>query len=182
MYFHSLNVRRKIRAKCSVRTGNLKDNCNQVTEMMGLCPQIRLNPYGIYQHGEFPQIHLGTSQAFCYLLTWQLPPILVAVKIGQIQGYGLAVGFTQEIIHCSMYMLFSYNFAVQEYYEWRRKPLFFFYPVFPQENIQLLCGVYIQTRHLVLMLNNFQKCQVMIRSIFLFCTEVAPLIGSPPRI
>lgn len=38
MYVHSLNVRRKIRAKCSVRTGNLKENCNQVTEMMGLCP------------------------------------------------------------------------------------------------------------------------------------------------
>lgn len=42
---------------------------------------------------------------------------------------------------------------------------FFFYPIFLQENIYFLGG----TRHLVLMLNSFQKCQVMIRSlVFIF--------------
>lgn len=144
-----------------------RQDCNQVTKMMGLCLQIRVNPCEIYQHGEFPQICLETAPAFHCLLTWQLSAFTMAVKIGWISGLGPAVSFTQEqIIHHSMHMFSFQTFAVQEYYEWRRKYLFLFEPIFPQENIWYLCGVYTQTTYLVLMLSSFQKCQVIIRLLF----------------
>lgn len=87
-----------------------RQDCNQVTKMMGLCLQIRVNPCEIYQHGEFPQICLGTAPAFHCLLTWQLSAFTMAVKIGWISGLGPAVSFTYEqIIHHSMHMVFFFR-------------------------------------------------------------------------
>lgn len=95
----------------------------------------------------------------CHTLQWQL-------KLAGFQdSVQLSVSLRSRlfIIQC---VCFFPRLAVQEYYEWRRKPLFLFYLIFPQESIYYLCGVHTQTRHLVLMLSSFQKCQVMIRLLF----------------
>lgn len=114
----------------SLNRGLERQEHSKVTKIVTLCVQNRIVV-------DFLKSIWEQLLAFSCLLTFR------GCKIGQILGFGLAVGFTQEdIIRSQCVCSFSQALIGQECYEGSKPPfLFGFLSCFSQETIQVLCCV-----------------------------------------